>query len=429
METMRASYNGAMATHITLKCDRCGAPTQGETWISCSSCGTVCGFDFTRWLDSDAWIEFTRKAMADPQGYQQRWARHEAALQEAAVLARAGKSEAALERAAAEADWVFGEHPLYLSPQAKADRELRKRYARWVGFEMLQQRMAGPVAAGYAKLNEATRALGFGANENPMPAVEAMLAALREIHFARKKLRGPPDPEGLGDDARLRVASSQLLSSYVRMISPEHQAQVLRMIYGEGAISEQGAKSHDYSIYFDWECPRCGLFSLQAHGTEMLTCLGCYCSRRFDLDALKLNALAQPCPSCGARVDFAQGQTDATCAYCTTTQRRFACTGAAQRLFSREVRQQIAAQHGLPMELPEQEGSAVTPENRNMLQAEGLARMAQFFHPFITPARLRGLARASSLDASRVFALALPIVQREGPPEALKLLRAAAEGP
>jgi hypothetical protein len=45
---------------------------------------------------------------------------------------------------------------------------------------------------------------------------------------------------------------------------------------------------------------------------------------------------------------------------------------------------------------------------------------------FITPARLHGLARSSSVDVSSVFALALPIVKAEGPPEALKLLNAAA---
>lgn len=415
-----------MTFAITLKCERCGAPAQGDTWIACSSCGTWCGFDFTRWLDSEAWLEFTRKAMQDPQGYQQRWARHEAALQEAAALARAGKSEAALDKAAAEADWVFGEHPLHLPPRALANGELRRRYARWVGFEMLQQRLAGPVAAAYARLNEATRALGFGANENPLPAVEGMLAALREIHSARKKLGGPPDPEGLSDEARLRIASSQLLSSYVRLISPEHQAKVLALIYGEDAIADHGPRSHDYSIYFDWECPKCGLFSLQAHGVEMMTCPGCYCARRFNIDALKLGALAQPCPSCGARVEFAQGQIDATCSYCTTTQRRFAATGYAQRLLSREVRQQVAAQHGLPMELPEQEGFGVTAETRDQRQAEGLARMAQWFHMFVTPARLRGLARASTLDASRIFSLAMEVVRREGPPDALKLLERAA---
>lgn len=417
-----------MAIHITLKCDRCGAPTSGDTWIHCSSCGTWCGFDFTRWLDSDRWLEFTRRAMQDPQGYAKRWERHDAALNAAAQMFRAGMTEQALAQATAEALWQMGEIPSLVPPRVLADDELRNRYAQWIGFELLQHKLGGTLAAKYAKLNEAISALGFGANENPMPAIEAMLAALRDVHFARKALRGPPDPEGLSDEARLRIASSQLLSSYVRLIAPEHQAKVLRMIYGDGAIEERGSKSHDYSLYFDWECPKCGLFSLQGHGTEMLTCPACFCSRRFNLDALKLSALAQPCPGCGARVDFAQGQTEATCGYCTTTQRRFAATGAAQRLLAREVRQQVAAQHGLPMELPEQEGFDVTPENREQRQAEGLARMAQWFHMFITPARLRGLACASAgSNAPRVFALALPIVKSEGPAEALSLLQRAAQ--
>jgi chaperone required for assembly of F1-ATPase len=78
------------------------------------------------------------------------------------------------------------------------------------------------------------------------------------------------------------------------------------------------------------------------------------------------------------------------------------------------------------MEMPESEGLGVTAETRMMRQAEGVARMAQWFHMFITPARLHGLARSSSVDVSSVFALALPIVKAEGPPEALKLLNAAA---
>lgn len=414
-----------MAIRITLKCEHCGAPAKGDTWIECTSCGTWCGFDFTRWLDSDQWLEFTRRAMQDPTAYQQRWARYEAALNAAADLAREGKMEAALAKAAAEADWQMGEIPSHVPPRVLGDAELRKRYARWIGFELLQHRLGGRLSEFYAKLNEATKALGFGGNENPMPAVEAMLAALREIHFERKALGGPPDPEGLSDDARLRIASSQLLSAYVRLIPVEHQPAVLRLIYGEGSVETDGAASHDYSLYFDWECPKCGLFSLQAHGVELTTCPGCFCSRRFNIEALKLSALAHPCPSCGARVEFAQGQIDATCGYCTTMQRRFAATGAAQRLFTREVRQQVAARHGLPMDLPEQDGLEVTPANREQRQAEGLARMAQWFHMFTTPARLHGLARASAIDASIVLTLALPIVQREGPPEALKLLNAA----
>jgi hypothetical protein len=286
--------------------------------------------------------------------------------------------------------------------------------------------LGGRIADLYVKLNESTKALGFGANENPMPAIEGMLGALREIQRARRELGSPPDPEGLSEDARLRIASSQLLSAYVRLISPEHQLRILRMIYGEGSVQAQGAASHDYSLYFDWECPLCGLFSLQGTGTELMTCPGCFCSRRFNIDALKLDALAQPCPSCGARVEFAQGATDARCEFCTTEQRRFAATGSAQRQLSREVRQQVAAQHGMPMELPESEGLGVTPQTRTQRQAEGVARMAQWYHMFITPARLFGLARSGSVDVSSVFALAMPIVQAEGPPEALKLLSAAA---
>jgi hypothetical protein len=420
-----------MAIQITLRCERCGAPAKGDAWITCTSCGTLCGFDFTRWLDSDQWLAFTRRAMADPAAYAQRWARHEAALVDAALKARGldakdPRFEPALTQAAAEAEFLMGEVPSVAPPRVKENTELRKRYARWIGFELLQTKLGGRVTDLYAKLNEATKALGFGANENPMPAVQGMLDVLRELLRARYELGSPPDPEGLSEEARFRIAASQLLSAYVRLIAPEHQAGILGMLYGEGSVQAHGPVSHDYSLYFDWECPKCGLFSLQAHGVELTTCPGCFCSRRFNVGALKLGALAQPCPSCGARVDFAQGATDARCAFCTTEQRRFAATGAAQRLLSREVRQQVAAQHGLPMEMPEQEGLGVTAQTRTQRQSEGIARMAQWFHMFTTPARLYGLARASSVDASSIFAGALPIVQAEGPPEALKLLSAAA---
>ncbi|GIK54247.1 MAG: hypothetical protein BroJett014_32200 [Planctomycetota bacterium] len=421
-----------MAIRLTLRCERCGAPSVSEgAWVLCKSCGTWCGFDFTVWLDSDQWTEFNRRAMADPEGYMRRFERHGQALDQASAQARGSSPgqpafEAALEAAAREADWLMAEMPSYVPPRVLTNHELRRRYARWIGFDLLHARLGGRVSALYTRLNQATAALGFGANENPMEAVKAMLAVLRELAQARQELGSPPDPEGLSFEARLRIASSQMLSAYLRLIAPEHQGPVLEMIYGQGSVEVVGPASHDYSLYFDWECPRCGLFSLQGHGVEVTTCPGCFCRRRFDVEFLKLGALAQPCPSCGARVEFARGAPEARCDFCTTTQRRFAATGAAQRLLSREVRLTVAAQHGLPQEIPEQEGLEVSAATRLQRQAEGVARMAQWFHMFVTPARIYGLARASAKEStSALFAAALQIVMAEGPPEAVKLLQAA----
>ncbi|HRJ79472.1 MAG TPA: hypothetical protein PLF37_13275, partial [Planctomycetota bacterium] len=80
----------------------------------------------------------------------------------------------------------------------------------------------------------------------------------------------------------------------------------------------------------------------------------------------------------------------------------------------------------LPQEIPEQEGLEVSAATRLQRQAEGVARMAQWFHMFVTPARIYGLARASAKEStSALFAAALQIVMAEGPPEAVKLLQAA----
>lgn len=264
-----------MAIRLTLRCERCGAPSVSEgAWVLCKSCGTWCGFDFTVWLDSDQWTEFNRRAMTDPEGYMRRFERHGQALDQAAAQARGSSPgqpafEAALDAAAREADWLMAEMPSYVPPRVLADRELRRRYARWIGFDLLHARLGGRVSALYARLNQATAALGFGANENPMEAVKAMLAVLRELAQARQELGSPPDPEGLSFEARLRIASSQMLSAYLRLIAPEHQGPVLEMIYGPGSVEVVGPAGHDYSLYFDWECPRCGLFSLQGHGVEV----------------------------------------------------------------------------------------------------------------------------------------------------------------
>ena len=86
----------------------------------------------------------------------------------------------------------------------------------------------------------------------------------------------------------------------------------------------------------------------------------------------------------------------------------------------------VAAQHGLPQEIPEQEGLEVSAATRLQRQAEGVARMAQWCHLFVTPARIYGLARASAKEtAPALLAAALQEVKTQGPPEAVKLIEAA----
>lgn len=420
-----------MAMLIHARCERCGAPAQTlETaWLCCSSCGTLIGFDFTRWLDSPQWLAFTRRAMADPAAYSARWSRHAARLGEAAQLMPLNP-QAALTIGAEEALFLMGEVPSMLPPRAMENAPLRARYARWVGFELVQAHMPGKIAALYADLNKAMAAVGFGSNPDPLPRFSQALNVLRQLLHARYELGSPADPEGLSEDARFRVMASQLVSAYLQLISPEHQAQLLRQIFGESSVEVQAGSAQDYSLYFDWECPKCGLFSPQGRGTDCMTCPGCYCARRFDARVLGINAIAILCHGCGSKVELGEGVLGAQCSYCTSEVRRFIATGDAQRAIVADVKAQTAARLGIDVAatVQEAEGIGATPENRESRVRDGLIRIAQWYHMFITPKRCLGYARASlsGVDLAGFLDTTARQAQAQGPPEAAELLRSAA---
>lgn len=415
-----------MARVIHLRCDRCGAPTDGSAlWVYCDSCGTLAAFNFTAYTESPEYLEFQRQAMLDPQGYLRKWEHHNAALDRAAAMHRTDAA-AALLVATEQAEFILATTPWVFPPAALADPGRREAYRLWLAFELLHHRLPGPIRDLYARLNEATAAIGFGANENPLPAFQSMLAVLREMLETRKRLGSPPDPDGLSVDGRMRLHAAIMVASYLRMVSPELQGELLFAIYGEQPAVLPG---QDYSVYFDWECPQCGLFSPQAVGTDKMTCPGCYCSRLYGAP-LEQGPIGTMCHGCGARVELAEGQMLVQCGYCTSQVQRYVRAGDAHRTLVAEMKAKYAALHGYDLAEvnAESNGLGVTPGNRGQRQREGLVRISQWYHQFLTPARYLGFARASQPEDLRALLKeTLEHAQLEGPPQAAELVRKAIE--
>lgn len=382
---------------IHLRCDRCGGPTDGrQAWIRCGQCGTTAGFNFTQWTESPAFLEFQRQAILDPQGCQNRWNHHTTELDRAAGLHTA-QPDAALKVAAEQAEFVLATTPWVFPPHALADPQTREAYRQWLGFELLHHRLGGRITDLYAKLNQATAAIGFGANEAPMPAFLEVLEVQRELLDAREQLGSPPDPEGLSPEVRLRVQVSVMVGAYLRLVSPELQHQLLQAIYGPKAVAEAAPTGQDYSVYFDWQCPQCGLFSPQTVGTDKMTCPGCFCARPFEGDAMHTGAMDVICHGCGSGLRIAEREMMAQCGFCTSQVQRFVRAGDAHRALVAEMKARVAAQFGFdPKEsVQPSNGLGATPANRLDRIRDGLVRIAQWYHQFLTPTRYLGFARAS----------------------------------
>jgi hypothetical protein len=427
-----------MAHVIHLRCDRCGAPTDatGAVWIRCTSCGAIAGYDFTSHTDSPEMAEFVRRSFNDPMGYVERWNKHDAELKRAEKLHKKTPAEA-LDIATEQAEFVLAETPWVVPPAVLTDPELRQAYKRWLGFELLHYRLPGKISQLYGKLNAATAAIGFGANENPLPAFEKMLAVLRELLETRAKLGSPPDPDGLSLEARLRLQASQMVAAYIRMVSQELRLDLLRSIYGKEAVEMQAIGGQDYSVFFDWECPQCGLFSPQHNTTDKMTCPGCYAERRFDHDAMALEPVSVLCHGCGWRLDLAHSQMHAACGFCTSQVKRYVRAGDPYRAVMADIKKREVEKHGGSYEemMAESNGFGVTPQNRLDRLRDGLVRIAQWYNKFITPARTAGFARAalpgrSDRDVDALLAEAEKLADFEtregyGAPEAGELLRKA----
>lgn len=162
-----------MAHVIHLRCERCGGPTDTKDapWIRCPSCGSTVGFDFTSTLENPEMADFMRRNMEDPQRYAKLWEKHEAGLKKAVAL-HAKSPEKALAKAADEVEFLLKETPWQYPPEVKTDSARREAYKRWIGFELLHSRLPGKLPGLQLKLNEAAAAIGFGANENPLPHSE-----------------------------------------------------------------------------------------------------------------------------------------------------------------------------------------------------------------------------------------------------------------
>lgn len=387
-----------MAHVIQLRCERCGGPTDTKDapWIRCPSCGSTAGFDFTSSLENPEMADFMRRNMEDPERYVKLWQDHEAGLQKAAALHRKSP-EKALAKAADEADFIINETPWAIPTPAKSDKEKLKAYRLWLGFELLHARLPGKLPGMQLKLNEAAAAIGFGANENPLPAFRDMLTVLREMAEERARLGQPPDPEGLSLEGRIKLTASTMVAAYIRMVSPELQVNLLREIYGDDAIEVVDISGQDYSVYFDWECPKCGLFSPQVPQADKLTCPGCYVEKRVDSDVLAYAPIALMCHGCGSRVELGERVMDARCEFCTSRVKRFVRQGDAHREVIAEVKKREAAKHGFSYEemMEESPGFGVTPENRLERLRDGLVRIAEWYNFALTPARYLGFARAS----------------------------------
>jgi hypothetical protein len=108
---------------------------------------------------------------------------------------------------------------------------------------------------------------------------------------------------------------------------------------------------------------------------------------------------------------------------------RFVRAGDAQRTLAAEMKAKYAKQYGYDLAEvnAESNGFGCTPETREQRLRDGLVRIAQWYHQFITPARYLGFAKASS-PASVTTLLAAVLKQAESestPAPACQLVEAA----
>lgn len=380
-----------MSFVIHYRCHHCGAAREGggpSGWIRCQHCDVIIGFDFQAWLGSAAYAAYLREA-ANPRTLE-RWNEYQACFSEAVRQGRDGL--VAMERAA---ELMLELSPVTAPPESLADPQSRARWRRYLAFFLLMQQLDVELSRLSAEVTRTLSAIDYA---RPMQTLEAVLPLLERQGERLLQLDPPDDPDGLPWPVRQRVWQSQFLTAWVQLLSPDEQRAVMRRLGGvEEAIGAADPdERHGLGLFVDFECPACGLHSLQARTATESTCPGCMFQKPNTLTEASLPELRLACPRCRAPLTLARGERDRACAFCQTLVRRLDRTGEVERDFANAVKADVAARHGLTLEALPPEGKAglpVSPETRRSLQLTGLARIAAWYGALVPPSRIRTLAQ------------------------------------
>lgn len=389
-----------MALVIRYRCHACGAHVDtsgGAAWLRCSYCQALVGYDWQAWLESPGYAAWLKNAAAlAPQ-----WADYQKDLDAAAQAARKGKPEKAQEHLRAAVARQMTLTPHTYPPEVHTDAAYRERYLRFEAGARLQSLTDKALGELDAELRAVCGKLDY---RDPMPTLEKAMALVRKQTARLASLPGAEDPDGMPPDARTRVVLSLFVSAYLPMLTAAQRLTALRNVHGANNVLEAGASTTDeVGWYLDWQCPRCGLASLQPRTALELCCPGCMHRRPFSRDVLGLAAVTVRCGSCGNAVALAAGENEAACGSCGARTRRILRTGAVEQAFARDIIRETAAQHGIvPDALPAEgvEGFPVTEENRMELRLTGLARQANWYARLVQTPRYVELVRRSLPDLS-----------------------------
>jgi DNA-directed RNA polymerase subunit RPC12/RpoP len=380
-----------MALVIRYRCHTCGAhvDSAGEAaWVRCGHCRALVGYDWQAWFESQEYGEWLRRYPALAPGFTDFQKEVEAARQ----AAHKGLLDAAERWLRRAVDRVMGLTPQVYPPEVQRDPAYRQRYIRYDAWLRLQWMVDPTIAALDAEVQAVSRGLDMA---DPLPTLEKLLELTQRQLSRLAALPGAEDPDGMPPASRGRVWLSCLVSAYVPMLTPAQQLSMLRAVHGVNNVREvEGSSQDEVSLYFDWQCPRCQLFSLQGRGATAVFCPGCLCKAALPAKLTALSALPTRCGSCGHPVTISQGEIEVPCGICGARVRRIARTGSVERDLVSETISKSG--YELP-QLPEEgvPGVAVTPENRLELVLTGLARQANWYARLIQPSLYVEVVRRS----------------------------------
>jgi DNA-directed RNA polymerase subunit RPC12/RpoP len=384
-----------MALVIRYRCHACGAhlDTSGSAaWLRCGYCQALIGYDWQAWFESPEYAAWLKRSAQLASGF----AAYQKDVEAAATAARKGRAEKAEAHLRDAVGKLMELTPQSYPPEVRRDKAYRERYLRFEAWARLQSLVDPTLKALDAELQTVCRALDY---RNPMPTLEKALVLLRKQTDRLAALPGAEDPDGMPPDARTRVVLSVFVSAYLPMLSREQRLTALRTVHGTNNVLEAGETSTDeVGHYLDWQCPRCGLASLQARAALELTCPGCFHRRPSSREVLGLSATSTRCGSCGNTVALAAGEVETACGSCGARVRRLLRTGAVEQDFARQIREDLAARQGVDAgALPEEgvDGLPVTEENRQELLLTGLARQANWYARLVQVPRYVELVRRS----------------------------------
>ena len=415
-----------MALVIRYRCHGCGAhvEAQGRTaWVRCSYCRALVGYDWQAWFESPEYIQWLRDYPAKAP----RFADLQSHMDAARGASRQGQqheTELHLRRAV---ELTMELLPQNYPPEIQRDPGYRGRYIRydvWVRYHW----MTDPTIASLdAEVMTLSRATDFS---NPLPTVEKLLALQRRQFSRLESLPGGEDPDGMPPGARARLALSSLVSAYLPWLTPEQRLELLRGVHGVNNVREAGEPPDELGFHIDWQCPRCGLHTLQGRGALVGHCYGCFYKGPIAPEASELSEAATRCGSCGHPATMSPGQLEVACSICGASVRRLARTDSAFRDY---ILDSLSAQGFSLPRLPEDgiPGLPVTDDNRQELVLAGLARQANQLARIVQPSRYVELIRRSlpelsdSERAARLHRIAQLSAAEHGDEAARKLLEEA----